>query len=205
MPIPKVYAKPGADAIASYNFTDISDGTGVVNFLGYMSQASSAAIVYKLGNQTIFSQLVNYAGTIVTTFDFNLTPFNKPQIVKGTCTCRFSAGSLAGVGHTIWFDAVVKKVARNGTETIIGTGSTRVIDLGASSVFANLLCSFDLTTTKFKVGESLRLTIIPYRSDVAVTTLYLGFDPANRDGVEITPASTYPTKMELFIPFKIDV
>lgn len=207
MPIPKVYAKPGQDAIASYNYVDISEGTGVTKFYGFNVATSGttggSTSSYALTTDTPYSHYVEYGGAPIE-LNFYLTPFNKPQIVRGTAIVRFSSGTDAGAGKTLWWSVSLQKVSQEGVITTIGTTSTAEITSDVARVFSNLTSEIELTETKIKKGEALRLNIVPYGQPLPLSC-FLSHDPANRDGVYITPAATYPTKLELYVPFKIDV
>lgn len=207
MPIPKIYAKQGTDAIASYNYVDISEGTGVTKFYGFDAASSGttggSTTSYSLTTDTIYSNYVEYSGAPIA-LRFDLTPFNKPQIIRGTALIRFSAGTDTGTGKTLWFLLNLLKVDENGVETTLGETSTAEIISAAGRVFMNLTSKMKINEVKIKRGEKLRLLLTPYGQPLP-TSCFVSHDPANRDGIYITPASTYPTKLEVYVPFKIDI
>ena len=55
MPIPVVYRKSSENVVASYDYTDLAEGTGVVQYYGCKSQVSGATVVFTKYN------LVNFA------------------------------------------------------------------------------------------------------------------------------------------------
>ena len=48
MPIPNVYQNQGEGVIASYDYTDIAEGTGLVKFVAWRRYADSPSDVFKL-------------------------------------------------------------------------------------------------------------------------------------------------------------
>ena len=203
MPITKVYAKPGIDAIANYDYVDISTGTGVVVFNGFYAGLSGATTYHKLTDQTIYSELNESAGTIGqgnATINFNLTAFNKPQLVRGTAIVRFSADNAGGAGHLWWWDVNIQKVSASAVVTTIGAAGSTLVDTSAGNVDYSFVIPIVLTETNFKKGDNLRVQVIGRGN---ADLCYLGHDPANRDSTHLT-AATHPTKFEVLMPFKID-
>ena len=201
MPIRKVYAKPGQDAISSYDYVDIANGTGVTKFYAHTTALSGATLYYH--NLTTDSSLYSYEIEKVIGNDgmyFNLSPFQKPQQVRGTALIRFSSQINSGIAALYWIVRLYK-VASGGGTTLFGE-AVSAVGSGADPSIDNWVIPITLTDTHFKRGESLRLFVLP--SGAGGGTKYIGLDPTNRSGTLITPASTYPTKLELFIPFKID-
>ena len=86
--------------------------------------------------------------------------------------------------------------------TDIGTQATTPIT-GAPNLVHSFIIPIVVTETHFKRGDILRLTI--YMDNTGGGGSVLAHDPLNRDGTIVTPASTYPTRMEAHIPFKIDL
>ena len=191
MAIPRNYGPVAPEAIASYSFTDISTGTGWILYYGFDSITGVGAnALWHLGTNTIASQ--NVESTTLDR-DFNLTAFNRPQTVKGTAILRFCAHTDA----EYHIDATIYHVDADGNETSLGTIAT----ITTSNALMNHVLPISLTEKQFKIGESLRLNL----TTTTAGTTKTGHDPANRDGGSITPAATYPTKMELYMPFRLNV
>ena len=203
MPVPVTYRTGGEGAIASYNYTDVAEGTGVIAFQGF-NVGTSGAIVstkYILGTQTLYSYEVESAVTSTTAYPFNLSAFNLPKTVKGTATLRFSVQYNGNITENANFVAEIFKVS-GGTPASMGSACTDSLTSGGSAIIKNIVLRINLNETPFKKGDNLRITITPYLTQ---GTAVLAHDPANRDGTIITPATTYPTKLEAHIPFKLDL
>lgn len=193
--IPEKYIG-GQRQIASYDFTDIAEGTGVVDFYG-ISENLSGSTLYALTKNSIYSADIQSAGT---SWTFNLSAFNLPKIIKGTAIIRFSAALTGNQNNTMNFDVAIQKVS-DGTASAIGSASTATLTLPANGTTAkNYTIPISCTQTHFKIGDNLRIVFTGHNGG---TTINLGHDPANRDTPEMT-AATNPTKMECFIPFRID-
>jgi len=200
MAIEQKFRKFGESAIASYNFTDIAEGTGVVLFYGF-GDAASGAYNYSLTGQQIYSFEIESTKTIPTTFTFNTSVFNYPRIAKGTAIVRFSTDSYnASAGSSLYFNIKLQKVSG---VVVTDIGNTDTSSTSAASGVHNMgswTVTIDLTQTNFKIGDNLRL-LMTAGGGGDVT---LGHDPANRDGAHLV-AATHPTKLEIYMPFKIDI
>lgn len=204
MPVPIVYRKSQEPSIVSYNYTDISTGTGVVAFNGFQQQVSGA-ITFGLTQNSPYSaidadtsQSVNL-GTDTLTFD--LTAFNLPQRVKGTAYLNFSVElETSGAGY-VDITVNLQKVS-NGSATTIGTNKMERMSRGGAGTTSKVHnIPLSLTTTHFSKGDNLRLTLAVICSGNA----YIGVDPQNRAGTKLNSPSTVPTKMTLYVPFALDI
>ena len=191
--IPIIYRKAGETAVASYNYTDIAEGTGVVVFYGFKTYDGN----YHLSNNVLYSETIETISATNMTFNFDLSPFNLPKIIKGTALVKFCFRIIAA--GTISFVLTLQKVS-GGAATSIGTASLSNYSVTTAPV--NRLVSIALTETHFKAGDFLRFVMDVTNN--GGSTAY-GHDPANREGVYVTPVATYPTKLEVHIPFKLDL
>ena len=201
MAIEQKFRKFGESAIASYNFTDIAEGTGIVTLYAF-GNAASGAYQYSLTGQEIRSFEIESVKTIpAAVFTFDSSVFNYPRIAKGTAMVRFSSDSYnSGGGHTIYWNIKIQKVS-NGVITTLGNADSASSTVGGGHNLISWTVTIVLTQTNFKIGDQLRL-LMTAGGNGDVT---LGHDPADRDGSTITPSSTYPTKLEFYMPFKIDI
>ena len=188
---------PPSSAIASYNYTDIAEATGVSKFW-LAVQAISGNTSYLLTQNQVYSQgalspsnEINISDTSVT---FALTAFNLPKTIKGTGYLNIGVKTSAGTGS---FKATLKNSV---TGNIVAVSSPDTIGTAG----ATFLLPMTILNTRFKAGEALQLTI----EDQNAGTLFIGADPQNRDGTNITPSitpSAHLTASALYIPFKLDV
>ena len=210
MTIQKKYIKSQEQAIASYDFTDITEGTGVVNFQGYSSQLSGASLfTYFLGKEIVASQDIetSTSGGTAKTLTFNTNNFNLPKIIKGETIIRFSGALTYSQvsASTLYFVVTLQKVS-GGVVSDLGTATSYVISKsGNATEIKNFLININVSQTHFKIGDNLRLVIVMTPGGAGPVASYIAHDPQNRAGPIITPVSTYPTNMDVFIPFRIDL
>ena len=211
MPLNKPY-QTQPSAIASYNFTDIVEGTGIVKFMAY-SNKDSAGTNYNLTQQTTFySSDIELSENNSTTSaildkDFDLPAFNSPTTIRGTANVNVcfecDADIQSGTGYLI---AKIRKWDGT-TETEIASTQSESVTEG----YAIFNLNITVPKTHFKKGEILRLTIYCNGTKTAgVNNFHVAFgcDPQNRDGTYIIPSTDDPvstTKLEFYCPFDIDL
>lgn len=227
-PINRIPITP-SPAIASFNYTDISEGTGIVSFYGYSTDQEGTRD-FQLSTNTFFSDEVASSGAShITTagtfdmFDFDLTQFNLPKTLKGTATLQIPwMNTVSGnESNNVSMVAVLKKWDGT-TETDITSGASDYISVtGSGGVSGNSkqlsLVSMDVPKTNFARGDILRLTIqAAVQSASGYGVLAVAHDPQNRDeGSDdlLFPGTTGftvgtnidTTTMKLDIPFRLDI
>ena len=202
------------DAIASYAYTDIANSTGYIVYYGYISETASG-VTRHLGttqeysssesvNDGICSELVDNVA-----LDFDLTPFAKPQTLKGTANLICCVG-ISSTG-TSWSGAPIATIIKvsGGVPTTIGTGTMPNINVINTNKIFNI--PITISETLFKVGDILRLSIV-CDSTATAASAAIGTDPMNRDdnsaNAWITPSTDTPTSttiLKLKIPYRIDL
>lgn len=220
MTIPIRYNTRGGDAIASYNYTDIAEGTGIIVFYG-TADATSAAAKYVLTQQSsILGQTVEYMGNpangapaLMADYDFDLPAFNMPKIISGK---MFISIPTAGINNTA-DDAypteyfIIKLRKYDGAEHEIAsvqTSSHSYNLFDASKVSYNYLTEMDVPQTSFKRGDVLRITALYYAGKDNAVNISVGFafDPTNNyTGSVYTSTLGKTSQMKFYVPFKIDL
>lgn len=170
------------DALVNYSYTDIASGTGYVVYYLCKTILDDTA-TYILTPNIVEGAYTSTSG-IHPNQDYDLTPFNKPQIVKGIA---YLSGQVYDTGTDGHIGASLKHV-RGATVTTIGV-NTNSPDVNGNITF-NL--SFDVSEILFKKGDILRATV------GSTQGANISIDPS-----ETLPAGINVTK--LTIPFKIDV
>ncbi|KKK70095.1 hypothetical protein LCGC14_2927450 [marine sediment metagenome] len=187
--------------IASYSYTDIAEGTGVVIFKAFITDIGAlghltASQVYSRNIETSETGTAGDWDTIGDR-DFDLAPFNRSQIIKGTAIVNISQHAVTS-GSSRFLIRVRKWDGSAETEIANVTTASE----GAGDVVMH--CEqLTIPRTHFKSGDVLRLTIISQASGSGSQTLYYGTDPQNRDGANIIPSTTpVTTKLEFHCPFE---
>jgi len=222
MPIlPIVYRKSGEGAIASYPFSDVLEGPGVVTFYGsdtYQEGAygyvGSTTQVYSNNKITSATATGTGAETLIDR-DFDVA-FVTPKILKGTIYATISWIS----GHTTtankrgqtYVDFNVYHYDGT-TETLLGNATS------ANHIVASQICAgttkfvkVPITTARqFKKGDTLRLNVMLMQTSggASLQEVDLCHDPQGRtitttgagSAVDTAPDTT---KMIFYVPFQID-
>jgi len=202
---PTIFTQQGGQAIASYNYTDLAEGTGVVIYYG-LTNKDNAATNYMLSSQAIKSSSnstnIITAGTNVNC-NFDLTSFNIPKEIKGTA---YYFGGICGYsGMTGYITVQIQKVSGGVESNCSSVIQSETFTMGAGEGGGQFcLMAIPLTQTHFKKGDTLRLNVIFYKTGGGSA---MGFthSPTNMDTGQAYP-SLYPnvtTQLKLYIPFAI--
>jgi hypothetical protein len=209
--------------IVSYDYTDFADGTGVQIF--YLANtknssaedqiltASSSVRPYKIEQ---YASTTTYTGwTLALAQDYDLSAFNKPQTIGGTCLVTGSAildcqTGTGGATSSAYMVIEIKKVSGSTITTIAsGTSETWVDNGGSVGTFQNknYCIPISLSNTNFKIGDILRVSMNIYmlnNSGVYTGAFYFGTDPLARDGTSMLAANGVTTQTKVHMPFRID-
>lgn len=204
-----------SNAIASYNWTDISDGTGIVVFYGYQEKDSSGTS-YKLNQNALYSRAIELTGnagpdwTKALDLDFDLSSFRTQKDIGGHATFQIPAfttdSAAAGEAHCY----VIVKVRKwdGSTETDIVSFQTDTIDADGGATYAIFTVGGTIPKTHFKRGDTLRITLEVWgsRTNYASTIpVGIAFDPINREGPTYFTAANIDTRVfKCLIPFSIE-
>jgi hypothetical protein len=221
---------PAENVIATYNYTDLAEGTGMSDFYGMaINTGWSGAVSYILTEKNYYStqarQTTTYAapldvhtsGAVLTAdadpansfdLDFDLTSFNTPRVIKGTAIIQvpwaqnFSpSGALSGA-------LVVQLQKYDGsTETTFASGAVQKrIDASGTNYYLTTLKVPVSSEVLFKTGETLRVNVIGRVLDSNGTAqMSMAHDPQARAGSSIyTSSNIASTTFKCSIPFKIE-
>lgn len=179
--------------IATYQFSDISEGIGYNLYYGSRSNAGAnlaSPIQGESALQHIRGASVSFSDTAYTELlneDFDIT-FNLPQRIKGKLIVNVPIGLWAITNNSFFFRATVQAFHYNGsTETQLGSDASSFgyesvggIDKITSKMTS---VSINITTARhFKKGETLRITIKVEGKNLSSTGSVnggIGCDPQN--------------------------
>lgn len=202
---PKPYPPISPIAYALYDYQDIIDGTGIVEF-SLCQEEDSTGAGYLLTTKTIYSSELDVealANAVTPTdtqeFNFDVT-FVTPRTIKGDiyanimwrCSNADSNGTFKVSVEAMHYDG--------STETTIGSSVDSPTETAYNTSLGGswLIKIPNTEEIHFKKGEILRLelTLVATRTS-SVTYAYVGTDPAGRD---FGNAPTSNSK--LLVPFK---
>jgi hypothetical protein len=177
--------------LASYDATDLAEGTGSVEYHG-IAGAISGAATYSLIPFKKYS--ADYAITPGTsTFNFDLGAYNMPRTIKGTAyiACAIYVGNPGGGYFSVQFQKVSGSTTTNVSEKIYSP--TSAAGSGASYYFMKI----PMIQTSFGVGDYLRMVLIG-----GTTGSYdLLIEPLDPDPLT---ASMNTADFSVTIPYRLD-
>ncbi len=185
--------------IATYDFTDIAEGTGVVKFYLFETEITGGAVDYHLGTAVVYSSTLMIGGSYAD-LDYDLTQFNIPKTIGGTAIINMPWHIFPG-GTTMTL-TLVCKLKKN--DVVIATVTSPTASVaGGEAETGNVWC-FPMTIpqTHFAAGDVLRLTIEATStggSGGSQLASY-GIDPVSRSFLSQTV-----TQSSINIPFRLDV
>jgi len=205
MGINNTYQAGSPGAIASYDYTDLDSGTGIVTYNGGVSEASGASVkyldknVFDCGTQVLTGG--DYTRSNMNTAQtFSLSAFNLPKVIKGNFYTSFTT-AYDNTNDCSWW--VFIEVLQN-SDVIASEYSETYAD--TVDAIRTHLVKIAIPQTKYKKGDvfSVRYTAIKVTGS---SVIYLHHDPTNRDygGTPGITASTNPTRLKIYIPFKINL
>jgi len=220
--IPVNFPIPTERAIASFSFTDLAEGTGVVEYtLGVQNVegtesfflSTTAGWNSSVAGVTTYKQEetendTSFAKTI--DIDFDLTAFNLPRRIRGTgrCQINFGGGELQpnNSGETYIICRIRKWDGSSETEIASGQSQTRVIASNVANNRETGNIPITIPLTSYKKGETLRVTIEQWskKTSSSVFTARFAHDPQDTDQTEFGGTDFFTT-LKVQIPYVIDV
>lgn len=151
--IPDRIPKVSPEAIASYDWIDIADGTGMRSF--YLCATGTSSGEEYILTQNALPTANDYLSENYTTYTFTLNPFTNPKTI-GEGTGYICLYGRANNGDTTNWTVKLQKVDvdDNAIDLTTAVTSTSVDDSGE---YTNV--PLEIPETHFKRGESLRLHV----------------------------------------------
>lgn len=204
MPLPDRYQAGVPPALASYSYTDIAEGSGIVEFCAAKVSDSNSTFKYILTtNKQINSATRGVSDFSSFTGDFDIV-FNLPKNIKGKAYANIPiAIETTPVANVT---CAIKKVdGETSAVTTIGasmqTGNTSG-DVSNEFVTAY----FDIALTHFKKGDTLRFSITATQIVSGSGWDHIGHNPSG-SGYVVSGSDRFSltgTRLSLFIPFRLD-
>jgi len=213
MGIPRVYTQAAEGAIASYDYTDIAEGTGTVLFYGCAARSgaltATSNLNYTLTKLSVYSDPLETSGALTAgvylSGAFDTSEFNLPQTIEGTGYAMFSWTLRDNAGSGFPFAKVQKWDGT--TETTLAHASGAIDDWGNGVGRTCLIKIKNIPRTLFKKGDILRLNAGLMCVTSTGTKGLFAHDPKDRDADYIKPSTdaSSTTKLEFHCPFRIDL
>jgi len=231
--VPINFNIPGEPAVASYDWTDVASGTGMITFyLGGLKDSTGIGyILYenvfipnKERNTTSFNSQGRFTRvetdvavfTKVIDLSFDLSSFNTPRTLGGTCLFEIPCSSDILSSDRATEHYIICKVQNSTTVLLTSQSATRAPGTGVSE--QEYFCwRGTLPQSNFKRGETLRLVVEVWGRRSAGgsenVAFMLGHDPLNDECPLIDTSSAIKkvniadgkSQAKVTIPFKLDL
>lgn len=204
---PKRVITQSSPNVVSYDYADIAEGSGFIDYYLFSSETNSAAD-YHLTNKTSVYSKIPYTQSAVTTtnskvidLDFEIE-FNMPRDIEGTAITQFYVGGGATVDSISAYVVTTIYHYDGTTATSIGTAQSDTETWSTSA--RKLFCvPIDISSRQhFKPNDILRVNVAVWAVEsngASDTNVNLQHDPADRNAA----VDDLPTNSHIFIPFKI--
>lgn len=230
MAVPTIFSERSSKPIATYNYTDFSEGVGVVEF--YAGQTKDSSSTKGRLDRNVFRPCGVYRSTRVACsdaaftkkidLDFDTSTLNIPKSLQGTFMATVPLtinGKWSDDNAQAYLVVNLIKVGTDGTtETNILTITSATID-NSGTLHDNKYITFtgQVPLTFINTGEKIRITVEVWGKWISGTSGVIGlmtaYDPYNAEVPAIGTASSSEyctfaagyTQMQFFVPFRIDL
>ena len=213
--LPISFPVPTESSLASYNYNDLAEGTGIVIYYLYAIKDNSAT-TYKISTAAPYTAEIKLGGGELdpspgtNTYTFYTGTFNAPRTIQGTASFNFGYGLLGSVsGSTMYvqlkiyhYDGSTSKQLgstwQSPTLTTVGTAQNQAIAGGEISI---------ATAQTFAPGDQIKVEVITVTTETGnLAYAEVGISPNNLDGEVLQPSVSVKetTVFTLSIPFRID-
>lgn len=153
MVLEDVYRRDREQSIISYDWTDISDGTGLIGFYMTKDSASGNGILIKPALNEEKANLDDSEGDV----DFDLSPFNLPKVIRGTAYASVTIWTDSTSTHSV---TIQLKRVRDGVETNISDSISLSNSINNPPRTFALMMEIPINDKyDFKRGDKLRATM----------------------------------------------
>lgn len=209
----KSFIKSSEGSLASYDWTDLGEGTGIVELYGFTNDAAgtlgyildkNAMELSQEGIVATGDEVRTDISTTATTFSLNA--FNMPKVIKGICYINFT-WILRNNAAPVATAKVTVAIYKNASLLVTGDTQTFTIAAAPATTAHTEVVALTIPITNFKKGDIFKVKF----TGVQVTgniTVFLHHDPYNKDFTSTTPnvtAATNTTRLRVYVPFRIDV
>jgi len=207
-------AKTG-EAIATYNYQDIEDGSGYVGYNLYQIE-DSVGVEYRMSKSTPYSTTIVLEGEDPTagthTYTFFTGTFATPKVIEGTALFQFGYGlQEANLSNeaALYVEVKIYHYDPAGpTSTQIGSTwrSPTLLSKDDNIVTKVAVGEISCPRKKFRKGHQIKIEVINTFTEITdLKYVEVGIDPQNRDGTILTPSvnPSHTTKLTMEIPFRL--
>lgn len=185
MALPEKYLDTLQPVVASYNFADVDEGTGITKYYGFTSEQSTGE-VYNLTTQQPYSYRVNVSGSLGTNVafsgSFNTGAMSRTRIVKGTAIINMTWRVTNSSGSNNNFPFVELRKYDGSTYTKFAEVSGSIASSASGTFFTTALRIANIPATLIKPGEQVSVNVGICGADAGSSPKgIIACDPQNRD------------------------
>jgi hypothetical protein len=210
--LPISFADTGDAAIASYDYTDLADATGITRLYGGKTQISGTVYLRLDKNSFIGNSNPNTSGSRNAAdfaksidIDFDPSVFQLPRTIKGTLLANIPIMITANC--IMYLILRVRKVTVAAAEIEIANAMSEPYATANDPYYFSV--PITVPETIIEQGEKLRLTVEGWISSSSGTVYgNVAYDPQN--GI-VDPGASFgadyaagETLMQFFVPFKVE-
>lgn len=193
-------------AIATFPYSEIADGTGIVEFFGsrVAVDATRANDEYILSTKTVIPNFISHTDLADDVYIFFEVAFLAQKIIEGISYFTFPI-SVTSTSAQTQHDPVFKIIHYDGSsETVLvaETTLTRIFSTGANTNYFDITGKAVIPRTVFKRGETLRFY---YKGDMDGGGASVGNLFHNPSGSDSGNFPKSGGKMSVNIPFILDI
>ena len=208
MPLRKQYLPPVSPIVATYNYVDVAEGTGMTAFNAFTAEQSTGE-KYMLTTSEPFSHLVSISGSLGTgvkfSGSFDTAPLNQPLLLKGSVIANITWRVTNSSSSNLNFPFVKLFKWDGSTATLIGEVSGASISSAGGVMRTTAMQISGIPSTLIKIGEQIRIQPGIEGVDAGNTPKgFIGCDPQNRADDWFTAGNFATTKLIANIPFQIN-
>lgn len=217
--IPIAYPSTPANAIATYDYVDIADGTGVQDFylmrLDDSTRGLQSSNTRTLAKEEDMSAVYVYNADVFhlsgsTAQTFSLGAFNAQRTVKGTGLVQGSFELSGGSSQVLI--KMVFALTKNGTEFASGSTVQKSATAGAFTSGSLILPITVSSPTHFARGDVLGVKYYVLgkttggAGETSGVKTTIGTSPLDEDGTTLTPSTNIgeTTITKISVPFRLD-
>lgn len=195
--LPINFPFPTENIVASFDFFDVAEGSGVIIFDGFITDESDGGVQtfgYFLDRSPQYTTLAatNYQN-FTPTKTFTTGAFNRPLVLKGTAKVNMNLTISGTAGHAAKIKVTIQK---NSVDVV--SKSTEVYSVGGASVQRPIM-QMTVPETLIAIGDVIQVKIEQV-NNTGTPTIRIFADPANRTGADGTAS---PTRLIIGLPFKV--
>lgn len=175
--------------IASYNYTDLAENNGTVEYYGCVDEAVS----YFLSPQQVYSSLIEKTAVNINV-TFNSTLFGTPRELGGTAFVEFCTRTIGASTSNV--NIILSLVSDSTTTVLLSLSGSSIAGTDQTRTHA---FRGTIEPTHVKIDDYVKLNVFGISTS---GTISVGTDPMNRDGTYLLPSTEeVTTQMKLKLPF----